>query len=84
MGDRTEKSVLYFSFSLGTVDQFFTVFFNCTSCFLYLSNNQVKTKMSVATVITRMWSGDCDWYITLPLYVNSFFSLQLILCFTFV
>ena len=54
-------------------DQFFAAFFTCTSCFLYLSNDQVKTEMSVATVITWMWSGDCDWYMTLAVYVNSFF-----------
>jgi hypothetical protein len=77
-----EKSVLYFTLVLN-VDQFFAVFFNCASGFLHLSNNQVKTEMSVATVITRMWSGDCDWYMTLPLYVNSFFFFTAVTMFHF-
>ena len=51
--------------------QFF--FLNCTSCFLHLYNDQVKTEMSVATVIAKLRSGDFEWYMTLPLYVNSFF-----------
>lgn len=81
----TELKNQFCIFSLvSNVDQFFAVFFNCASGVLHLSNNQVKTEMSVATVITRMWSGDCDWYMTLPLYVNGFFSSQLLLCFTFV
>jgi hypothetical protein len=52
----------FFIFSLVLKCGFFFFFspvsFNCTSCFLHLSNDRVKTEMSVATVITRMWSGN--------------------------
>lgn len=49
------------------------------------SNDQMKTKMNVVTVVMKPRSGVFEWCVTSPLYVNSFFvSTQLILCFSFI
>ena len=57
-GDSSEKSILYFFFlSSRNVGQLFAVF-NCTSCLVPLSDDQMKTKMNAITVVMKPWSGD--------------------------
>ena len=52
---------------------------NSMSCFVPLSNSEMKTKTNDATVITKLMFGAFEWYMTSPLYINSFFvSSQLI------
>jgi hypothetical protein len=48
-----QKISSLFFLSYQTVDLIFTVS-NCISCFVPLSNNQMKTKMNVATVIMKL------------------------------
>jgi hypothetical protein len=53
-----------------------------TLCLLLTpSNDQMKTKMNVVTVVMKLRSGVFEWCVTSPLYVNNFFvSTQLIWC----
>jgi len=57
-GDSSEKSIFFFFFFffIGMWVNFFAVF-NNPSCLLPLSNDQMKTKMNVVTVVTKPWSG---------------------------
>lgn len=49
-----------------------------------LSDDQMKTKIDVVTVVTKPRSGVFEWCVTSPLHVKCFFvSSQLILCFSF-
>lgn len=81
-GRQVRKINSLFFLSYQYVGWFFAVS-NCMGCFVPLSNNQMKTKMNVSTVVTKLRSGAFKWCMTSLLYINSFFVFShLILCFS--
>jgi len=47
--------------------------FNCTCCFVPVTNNQMKTKMNVATVVTQLRYGAFEWCMIYHFYMSTAF-----------
>jgi len=51
----------------------FYAVFNCTCCFGPVSNNQMKTKTNVVTVVTQLGYGAFEWCMIHHFYVSTAF-----------